>query len=136
MATNRKMETVLNTLDDLTGKTFGLLTVVKRVENDKFGNVYWYCRCVCGELKAVRASTIRAGKFFTCGNKTCRFWEKVRIAPGDDCWEWTGALKDTGYGVFKEPGQKKNVLAHVYSYELHHGIVLEGDGHWIRHQCD
>lgn len=26
-----------------------------------------------------------------------RFWAKVRKAPGDGCWEWTGAVNHRGY---------------------------------------
>lgn len=122
-----------NALNDLTGVSFGRLTVVARAENDKFGSVYWRCRCDCGELVVRRANTLRDGKFFTCGKSSCRFWEKVHVPSGEGCWEWLGAVKDTGYGVLRIPGQRKNALAHVFSWELHKG---DAKGLWVLHRCD
>ena len=132
-----------NALDDLVTESFGSLTVIERAPNDCFGTVYWRCRCRCGETVVRRANTLRRGKFFTCGKMTCRFWGKVYIPDAPDsesastlgwCHEWTGALKDTGYGVLKVPGQKKNTLAHVYGYTLAEGPIT--DGRWVLHKCD
>jgi len=128
---------------DLTGQAFGLLTVVERAPNDKFGRVYWRCMCRCGASALKCAHQLRAGKFFTCGAPACRFWEKVYIPDAADalcpsplgwCWEWTGALKETGYGVFKQPGEKKTLRAHVFSWELHNGPIE--DALWALHKCD
>lgn len=145
MAQKKKMNTgSQNALDDLTGKPFGLLTVEERAPNDRFGTVYWFLRCRCNELVIRRANVLRAGKFFTCGKVECRFWEKVSIPEqGDEfcpsprgwCWEWTGALTGAkDYGVLKIPGQKKNLRAHVFSYEQTHGPLPEGQ--WALHHCD
>lgn len=30
-----------------------------------------------------------------------RFWSYVSISGEEDCWEWSGAVKKTGYGSFK-----------------------------------
>ena len=30
---------------DLTRKRFGMLVVIERVQNDKYGNAMWMCRC-------------------------------------------------------------------------------------------
>ena len=30
---------------DMTGQTFGKLTVLNRVENDKYGKAQWLCQC-------------------------------------------------------------------------------------------
>ncbi len=52
---------------DMTGLTFGRLTVLKRVENDKQGNAMWLCQCVCGKTKKLRGGTLRQGKTKSCG---------------------------------------------------------------------
>lgn len=61
-----------------------------------------------------------------------RFWEKVRRAFDDECWEWL-ACKDTyGYGHIKSEG--KTLGAHRVSWELHFGLIPEGM--CILHSCD
>lgn len=50
---------------DLTGKKFGLLTVVKRAENVK--GVQWVCKCDCGNTTIVRPYDIKNGKSKSCG---------------------------------------------------------------------
>lgn len=52
--------------EDLTGKIFGHLTVIERTENRK-GRTCWLCRCECGNLKAVTAHDLKAGKVKSCG---------------------------------------------------------------------
>lgn len=55
-------------LDDLTGKKFGLLTVVKRNEKRPKNRVsYWDCICDCGGNKTTRGSALKAGKVKSCG---------------------------------------------------------------------
>ena len=50
---------------DLTGKTFGRLFVVRRA-GTKMGNVLWLCKCSCGNEKVVMGSNLR-GKTESCG---------------------------------------------------------------------
>ena len=46
---------------DLTGKTFGKLTVIKKMDN-KFGNrIMWLCKCDCGNVKTIRGSSLTSG---------------------------------------------------------------------------
>lgn len=127
---------------DLTGQVFGLLTVESRADNNEFGVLYWTCRCQCDALVTRRGNTLKVGSFFTCGKIECRFWEKVdkngpipvhkpELGP---CWVWTGATKDTGYGVLRIPSTKQNALVHVFSWEQENGPVL--DGLFVLHHCD
>lgn len=118
---------------DLTGQAFGLLTVVERAPNDKFGRVHWRCVCRCGAARLKAAHQLRAGKFFTCGAPACRFWEKVYIPETDSCWEWTGAQHDTGYGLLRVEG--KNVRAHVFSWERENKKTVP-TGLFVLHKCD
>jgi hypothetical protein len=118
----------------MTGRRFGLLTVVERAPNDKFGNVYWRCSCECGEKRLVRAYHLREGRFFTCGKPSCRFWEKVHVPEDPNaCWEWTGAVRDDGYGVFKVGGA--TVRSHVFSFEKHFKRA-PSEGLFVCHKCD
>lgn len=51
---------------DLTGKTFGRLTVINRAKNDN-NVVVWNCKCVCGNMKKVRAGNLKSGGVKSCG---------------------------------------------------------------------
>ena len=54
-------------LRDLTGQTFGRLTVVERVKNDKYKDAYWLCRCICGNEVVVRGTCLTKGEIQSCG---------------------------------------------------------------------
>lgn len=52
--------------EDLTGRGFGQLTVVRRAEN-RNGRTCWLCRCSCGGEKEVTAHDLKSGKVKSCG---------------------------------------------------------------------
>lgn len=60
-----------------------------------------------------------------------RFWPKVSMGEPDQCWEWTGALMDRGYGTFTVDRQTR--YAHRIAYELVRGPI--GAGMQIDHLC-
>lgn len=55
--------------EDLTGRTFGDLTVQKLLEN-RNGLYYWQCICVCGNNKIASTRRLKAGTCTNCGCKT------------------------------------------------------------------
>lgn len=54
-------------LKDYSGEKFGRLTVIKRVENNKYNQVRWLCKCDCGNEKIVLANNLRNGETKSCG---------------------------------------------------------------------
>lgn len=55
-------------LIDLTGKQFGLWTVLRCAGKNGLGRTVWECRCACGVIKpAVDGSNLRAGTSTSCG---------------------------------------------------------------------
>lgn len=57
-----------NKLIDLTGMTFGNLTVLRRSEtNSKNGKPMWVCLCSCGNIKSIKGSSLRCGDTRSCG---------------------------------------------------------------------
>lgn len=52
---------------ELTGKKFGKLTVLERVENDKKGSTRWKCKCDCGNEIVVKGRYLREGDTKSCG---------------------------------------------------------------------
>lgn len=60
-----------------------------------------------------------------------RFWQ--RVDKGEDCWEWQGAISDTGYGKACI-GHQRTMNAHRLAYLLSHGPIP--DGLFVCHACD
>lgn len=52
--------------EDLTGRRFGRLTVIRQLEN-KNHRTRWLCRCDCGNEKEVASRDLKAGKVKSCG---------------------------------------------------------------------
>lgn len=61
------------------------------------------------------------------------FWTKVKRGEPNECWEWTGAVYEWGYGVMKV-ANRRNCSAHRVSYVIHHGPIP--DGMFVCHSCD
>lgn len=55
--------------EDLTGRQFGELTVLRRVENDRNSKARWLCRCSCGRQREVYAFHLKNGNTRSCGCK-------------------------------------------------------------------
>lgn len=57
---------------DLTGKTFGLLTVDRCVSTRKgtVGTTKWSCRCACGKIKTIDSQALIRGLTKSCGCAT------------------------------------------------------------------
>jgi HNH endonuclease len=62
-----------------------------------------------------------------------RFWSKVDRKGIDECWEWTGARLEKGYGAFSL-SHTEQVRAHRFAYELLNGRI--GPDQVVLHQCD
>ncbi|MDR6124045.1 hypothetical protein QFZ87_003642 [Bacillus sp. SLBN-46] len=78
--TSLKMETVkscgcLNALDDLTGRTYGNLTVLG-LDVDKSNSKHkkWFCECECGKQVSIWGDSLKNGRSKTCG---CSVQKKV-----------------------------------------------------------
>lgn len=54
-------------LKDLTGQTFGRLTVLEIAGNNKHRQTYWICQCSCGKQTKVLEYNLIQGKTKSCG---------------------------------------------------------------------
>lgn len=67
-----------------------------------------------------------------------RFWSKVRKGEPEECWLWTHATTDKGYGCFRltkvGPTRGRLVKAHRFSWEIANGPIA--DGLDVLHRCD
>ena len=64
-----------------------------------------------------------------------RFWAKVDKRGPDECWPWTAATNENGYGVIRPAGKRTGptVKAHRVSAEL---AGMDIDGLDVLHSCD
>lgn len=54
-------------VNDLAGKTYGKLTVLRRDHNSKWNSSTWLCRCECGVETVVVAGSLVTGRTKSCG---------------------------------------------------------------------
>lgn len=52
---------------DLTGQRFGKLTVIERIENDKYGKSRWLCKCDCANFVFRNGWDLKSGVSTHCG---------------------------------------------------------------------
>ena len=68
-----------------------------------------------------------------------RFWRYVVKGPAaSDCWLWTGAVSDDGYGRFwtkQDGGRQRAVRPQRYAYEEATGVALPSSV-LLLHGCD
>lgn len=64
-----------------------------------------------------------------------RFWAKVDKRGPDECWPWTAAVNEHGYGVMRPEGRRNGpaIKAHRVSVKLD---GRDPDGLYVLHRCD
>lgn len=63
-----------------------------------------------------------------------RFREKVSKGAPEECWPWTGATNEHGYGLIRTAGKRGRLLkAHRLALQL---TGVDIDGTVVRHICD
>lgn len=63
------------------------------------------------------------------------FWARVEVGDADECWHWTGPIKDGGgYGNATLPGRPGTFGAHVVAWYWTHGEVPPAGMH-LDHVC-
>jgi len=61
--------------NDLTGRVFDHLVVLKRAETDKNGHIFWLCQCICGKEIIQPLSYLSRNKKHIC---SCGCQDKIR----------------------------------------------------------
>lgn len=106
---------------DLTGRTFGRLTVLKRSENVRPKRTYWLCRCSCGALKKIGRGNLLRGSTKSCG---CLWFDIATAQKGPLASGWRGGRKETkqGYVYIHSP---EHPLRDINNYVSEHRLVME-----------
>lgn len=99
---------------DLTGRTFGRLTVLNEAERNKHKQISWLCRCECGAETVVLGSSLRSG-----GTRSCGCLIRERVSKGN-----------TRHGMFGTPIYEvwKNMIQRTSNPKNTHYIDYGGRG--------
>jgi len=98
--------------------------------------------CICGaiftpEKPRVKACSRKCGLVIQKQNReksfSDRFWKKISIGGDVECWNWTYALNQKGYGILSREGSVRS--AHRVAYELANSEAIP-KGFEVRHKCD
>lgn len=57
----------MSALIDITGNKYGMLSVLRRVQNAPNGVARWECKCDCGNVVIVRGGNLKNGAVKSCG---------------------------------------------------------------------
>ena len=87
-------------LIDLTGEKFGILSVVRKVENDRHGQAKWSCVCNCGNVAIVLGINLRSGREQCCG---CAVPEEVEEDLTGNAYGLLIVTKKAPQGQTKKP---------------------------------
>jgi 5-methylcytosine-specific restriction endonuclease McrA len=87
-------------LIDLTGKTFGKITVIRYSHKNERNENYWYCRCECGNEYPVMGSNLRYNRVKQCDECSTKF---KKLAYGEACF-------NSIYGNIKRGALTRNLV--------------------------
>lgn len=113
---------------DLTGHVYGKLTVLSRVENDKYNKACWLVRCECGTEKVISRANLRS-HVRSCGCSR----------RGANSWRWRGgrSLDGRGYVVIYMPAHpaacRNRISEHRLVMEKYLGRYLTA-GETVHHK--
>lgn len=71
------IQNLSNRAIDLTGQTFGHLTVLEKGQGKVQGVLYWKCQCSCGAVVNVPSRNLREGRTISCGCIKSKGEEKI-----------------------------------------------------------
>lgn len=95
---------------------------------EKPGRAAGMCHGHYKRLKTFGSTDVKSGSKAPLSE---RFWLYVKRTGENDCWLWTGSKRGS-YGKIKD--NRKSLLSHRVSYELHFGVIP--DGMLVCHRCD
>ena len=79
--------------EDLTGKRFGNLTVIRKTDQKNRSSYLWLCKCDCGKEKLVSSYSLKSGMTKSCGCLGRK--ERTKDITGEKFWHLT-AIRPTG----------------------------------------
>lgn len=102
---------------DLTGSTFGMLSVLRFHGKDKYSHNLWLCKCQCGKTTIVETRALKTGKTKSCGCLANKLTAERNTTHGD--------AKSRLYGIYaKMKWRCLNPKCHVYRLYGGRGITI------------
>ena len=101
-------------MNDLTGKTFGRLTVLQLDTEAITKNKKWICQCQCGAIKSIQGSNLTSGLTQSCG---CLHKEKIST---NLIGQKFGKLK-----VLKDSGERSNNRGIIWECQCDCGKITK-----------
>ena len=102
---------------DLTGQTFGKLTVLCQDHSEKHRKaIRWRCRCQCGRETVVTGSDLRSGNTQSCGQ--CKYENKYEFFP-----DHVVGYTNTGATFIIDPDDYEKISQYYWRVDNRHGYV-------------
>lgn len=132
----QKERTSEASLKSLIGQRFGKLTVIQRVENNRFNHICYLCKCDCGGETIVDATNLRNGNTNSCGcikskgeMKIQQYLQKENIKyqsqySFDDIFLSTGRRPFYDFAIFDE----NNKIKYIIEYQGKQHYTYSGYG--------
>lgn len=115
-------------LKDLTGKSFGRLSVIKETKRRNRGSVVWVCRCVCGHNVFVSSLNLMSGSTKSCGCIRKELLKSGRLR------RTHGHRKHPLYWVWSTMKARcLNIKNHKYLRYGARGITISKE--WMKFEC-
>lgn len=115
---------------DLTGKTFGKLTVIGQTGETKYGNRVWKCVCECGNYTDAFTAELNSGHKQTCGNhsrsvgfvsKSTRLYRTWQNMKNRCYWEKDKSFRNYGGRGIRVCEEWKNSFSNFREWALRSG---------------
>jgi hypothetical protein len=111
LLTGRSKSCGMNHAEDLVGKNFGKLTVIKENHKNKNGERYWLCQCTCGKFRTVRTFRLLNGSVFDCYKCVPHYIYEDRTVP----------VKKSLFLLYQRRAKRKN---QIFSLTFEHFVNL------------
>lgn len=132
--------------NDLIGKTFGDLIVIEFSHASKNRNLYWKCKCACGNEKTIKGFNLTSGAITSCGKGKCNRGIGIIRNPNgkstkeikwevdeNNCWNCIShAPNSNGYPRININKQKSYLSR--YMYKKYKGEIPKR--YDVCHKCD
>lgn len=98
-------------INDLSGKTFGELTVIERSMNVN-GRPSFKCRCSCGNEKIVMSQSLKSGTVKSCGCLSKRYGKDNIF------WKGYGEISLSFFSIIKKGAESRNLEFNISIEEI------------------